>query len=141
MNGQVENRGDTHAIPAACNVEIKPQIIALAPIRAISRVRDGASADNTPICMPSEPRLANPHNAYDAIVNPRFDRAFSEAISACRLRYAANSFSTSFVARSSETVRISERGTPTECRARQSSSDVERREASTRARVTYRGGK
>lgn len=91
---------------------MKPQIIALAPIRAIRRVRDGASADNTPTWMPSDPRFANPHSAYEAMVYPRFDSGFCEAIKACRLRYAANSFSISFVARSSETDRISERGTP-----------------------------
>jgi hypothetical protein len=115
---------DTHAIPAACNVEMKPEIIALAPIRAMSRVRDGASADSTPICMPSEPRFANPHSAYEAIVNPRFDSGSLEAIKASRSRYAANSFSMSLVARSSETRRISERGTPVRCKARRSSSDV-----------------
>jgi len=91
---------------------MKPQIIALAPIRAMRRVRDGASADNTPIWIPSDPRFANPHSAYEAIVYARFDSGFCEAIKACRLMYAANSFSTSFVARSSETARISERGTP-----------------------------
>ena len=93
---------------------MKPQIIALAPIRAMRRVRAGASADNTPIWMPSDPRFANPHSAYEAMVYPRLDSGFCEAIKACRLRYAANSFSISFVARSSETARISERGTPEE---------------------------
>ncbi len=39
----------THAMPAACNVEMKPAIIALGPMRAMMRVRDGASADKTPI--------------------------------------------------------------------------------------------
>ena len=99
-------------MPAACNVDINPQIIALAPIRAMRRVRAGASADNTPIWIPSDPRFANPHSAYEAMVYPRSDSGFCEAIKACRLRYAANSFSISFVARSSETGRISERGTP-----------------------------
>ena len=47
-----QGRGDqdnTHAMPAACNVDIKPAIIALKPMRAMTRVRDGASADSTPI--------------------------------------------------------------------------------------------
>ena len=38
-----------HAIPAACDVEMNPQIIALDPIRAIRRVREGARVKNTPI--------------------------------------------------------------------------------------------
>jgi hypothetical protein len=62
--------------------------------------------------MASELKLAKPHNAYVVIVNPRFDRAFGEAISSFRSTYAANSFAISLVARSSETRRISDRGTP-----------------------------
>jgi hypothetical protein len=111
-NSEDKENINTHAIPAACNVEIKPQIRALGPIRAMRRVREGASAESTPICMPSEPRFANPQSAYDAIVNPRVERASFDAMSACNSRYAANSFSTSLVARSSETRMISARGTP-----------------------------
>src|SRR6266702_766567 len=99
-------------MPAACSVEMKPQIMALGPMRAIRRVREGARAESTPIWMPSEPRFANPHSAYDAVVKPRVESGSFEAISAFRSRYAANSFSTSFVASSSETRRISDRGTP-----------------------------
>src|SRR6266702_52820 len=99
-------------MPAACSVEMKPQIMALEPMRPIKRVREGARAESTPIWMPSEPRFAKPHSAYDAMVKPRVESASFEAISAFKFRYAANSFSTSFVARSSGTRRISERGTP-----------------------------
>lgn len=99
-------------MPAACSVEMKPQIMALGPIRAMRRVREGASAESTPIWMPSEPRFAKPQSAYDAMVKPRVERASLEAISACKSRYAANSFSISLVASSSETRRISGRGTP-----------------------------
>src|SRR6266702_2674797 len=95
---------------------MKPQIMALGPMRAMRRVREGARAESTPIWMPSEPRFANPHSAYDAMVKPRVESASFEAISAFRSRYAANSFSTSFVASSSETRRISDRGTPV-CRS------------------------
>jgi hypothetical protein len=107
-----DDRNDTHAMPATCNVERKPQTTALGPIRATRRVRDGARADTTPISMASEVMFANPHSAYDAIVNPRFDSGSGEAISCCNWRYATNSFATSFVASSSETGMISERGTP-----------------------------
>jgi hypothetical protein len=106
----------THAIPAACSVEIKPQITALGPIRAMRCVWEGARAESTPICIPSDPRFANPQSAYDAMVKPRVESASFDAISACRSRYAANSFSTSLVASSSETRMISARGTPV-CRA------------------------
>src|SRR6266702_190281 len=99
-------------MPAACNVEMKPQIMALGPMRAIRRVRKGARAESTPIRMPSEPRFAKSHSAYDAIVKARVERASFEAISAFKARYAANSFLTSLVASSSETRRISDRGTP-----------------------------
>ncbi len=99
-------------MPAACSVEMKPQIMALGPMRAMRRVREGARAESTPICMPSEPRFANPHSAYDTMVKPRIESASFEAISAFKSRYAANSFSTSLVASSSETRRISERDTP-----------------------------
>ena len=47
---------------------MKPQIIAESAMRAMIFARDGARADSTPIWIPSEPRLANPHSAYDAIV-------------------------------------------------------------------------
>src|SRR6266702_1444860 len=103
-------------MPAACSVEMKPQIMALGPMRAIRWVREGARAESTPIWMPSQPRFANPHSAYDAMVKPRVESASFEAISAFRSRYAANSFSTSLVASSSETRRISDRGTPV-CRS------------------------
>ena len=101
-------------MPAACSVEMNPQIMALGLMRAMRRVREGARADSTPICMPSELRFAKPARAYDAIVKPRVESALSEAISAFRSKYAANSFSTNLVARSSETRRISPRGTPVE---------------------------
>ncbi len=103
-------------MPAACSVEMKPQIMALGPMRAIRWVREGARAESTPIWMPSEPRFPNPHSAYDAMVKPRVESASFEAINAFGSRYAANSFSTSFVASSSETRRISDRGTPV-CRS------------------------
>lgn len=112
---EIMEERNTHAMAAACKVEINPEIIALRPIRAIRRLRDGASAVSTPIWMPSELRFANPQSAYDAIVNPRFDSASSEAISFSSWMYATNSFSISLVARSSEMRRISERGTPATC--------------------------
>ena len=121
-----DDRNSTHAIPAACNVERKPQTTALGPIRATRRVWDGARADTTPISMASEVMFANPHSAYDAIVNPRFDSASGEAISCCSWRYATNSFATSFVASSSETCMISERGTPTKFKVCRSWSIVRR---------------
>ncbi len=97
---------------AACNVELKPQIMALVPMRAIRRVREGVRAESTPIWMPSEPRFANPHSTHDATVKLRVEMVSFEAISAFKSRYAANSFSTSLVASSSETRRISDQGTP-----------------------------
>src|SRR6266702_5567763 len=60
-------------MPTACSVEMKPQIMALGPMRAMRRVCEGARADSTPIWMPSEPRFANPHSAYDAMVKPRVE--------------------------------------------------------------------
>ena len=62
--------------------------------------------------MPGEPRFANPQRAYDAIVNPRGESASLDAMRTCKSRYAANSFSTSLVARGSETRKISARRTP-----------------------------
>lgn len=47
------------------------------------RARDGARADSMPICKPSVLKLAKPHSAYDAIVNPRFDRGSDDAINPC----------------------------------------------------------
>ncbi len=136
--GQVVNRKTTYAMAAACSVEMKPDNIALGPIRAMRRAREGASADSTPIWKPSEPKFEKPHSAYDAIVKPRFDRASCEAINARSSTYAANSFSTSLVARSSDTRRISERGTPAK---RPTLILVRRgeREVSRRERTTYRG--
>jgi len=69
-----ENRENAYAIPAAYNIEMKPAIIALGLICARRRVRDGATGDNTQVCMPSVPMFANPHRAHEAIVNPRVDR-------------------------------------------------------------------
>ena len=130
---RIDNGGNsTHAMPAACNVERKPQTTALGPIRATRRVCDGARADTTPISMASDVMFANPHSAYDAIVNPRFDSASGEAINCCSWRYATNSFATSFVASSSETRMISERGTPTKFKVCRSWSIVRRRVASGR---------
>jgi len=37
------------AIPAACMVEMKPQTMAERAMRAMTRPRDGASAERTPI--------------------------------------------------------------------------------------------
>ena len=51
------------AMPAACSVETKPHTIAEPAMRAMTRARDGASAESTPIWMPSEPRFANPQRA------------------------------------------------------------------------------
>ena len=127
-----DDRNNTHAMPAACNVERKPQITALGPIRVTRRVCDGARADTTPISMASEVTFANPHSAYDAIVHPRFDSASGEAISCCSSRYATTSFATSFVASSSETRMISERGTPTKPKVCRSWSIIGRRVASGR---------
>jgi hypothetical protein len=62
-------------MPAACNVEKKPQIIALGPIRAMRRLCDGASADSNPIAMASVPTFAKPQSAYEATVNPRLESA------------------------------------------------------------------
>lgn len=66
-------------------------------------MRDGATGDNTQICMPSVPMFANPHSAHEAIANPRIDREFRDVIS--------------FDARSSETCSITERGTPAKRKA------------------------
>ena len=99
-------------MPAVCSVEMKPQITALGPMRAIRRVREGARTESTPICMPSEVRFAKLHSAYDAIVKPRFERGSPDAIITCNSWYATISLSISLVARSSETRRISARGTP-----------------------------
>ena len=48
----VVNRNNTYAMAAACSVEMKPDIIALGPIR------NETSADSTPIWKPSEPKFA-----------------------------------------------------------------------------------
>ena len=59
------------AIPAACIVEMNPQIIADSAMRAMTFARLGASALSTPMLIPSEPRLANPQSAYDVMVYAR----------------------------------------------------------------------
>jgi hypothetical protein len=46
--GRGVNQNNTYAMPAACNIEMKPDI-ALGPIRVMRRAREGASADNTPL--------------------------------------------------------------------------------------------
>ena len=89
---------------------MKPQIIAESAMRAMIFARDGASADSTPIWIPSEPRFANPQIAYDAIVYERSESGFALAVISRSSVYATNSFSTSFVASSSATRRISLRG-------------------------------
>jgi hypothetical protein len=88
------------------------QIIALGLIRAIRRVREGASANSTRICIPSEPRLASLQSAYDAIVNPRGESASPDAMSACKVQVRHKFIFEEFVARSSERRRIPARGTP-----------------------------
>jgi len=40
---------------------------------------DGAKALSTPICIPSDPRFANPQREYDAIVKARCDSGFELA--------------------------------------------------------------
>lgn len=47
----------------ACTVEMNPQHIVDAPMRASAFAWLGASALSTPIWIPSEPRFANPHSA------------------------------------------------------------------------------
>ena len=69
---------------------MNPQTIADAAMRAMVRARDGASAESTPIWMPSEPRFANPQSAYDAIVYPRCESGLSLAaiaLSAARRKW------------------------------------------------------
>lgn len=44
-----DNNESTHAIPAVCNVDINPQIIADVATRTIVLACDGASAPSTPI--------------------------------------------------------------------------------------------
>ena len=68
------------AMPAAWRVEMKPQTMADAAMRAMMRAREGASAESTPIWMPSEPRFANPQSAYDAIVYARAESGSSLAV-------------------------------------------------------------
>ena len=67
-------------MPAVCIVEMKPQIMAEPAMRAMIFARDGASAESTPIWMPSEPRFANPQSAYDAIVYARAESGSSLAV-------------------------------------------------------------
>ncbi len=78
------------AMPAACIVEMNPQTIALAAMRAMTFARLGASALSTPIWMPSEPRFANPQSAYDAIVNARSESGSGPFEMFWRSRYATN---------------------------------------------------
>src|SRR6185503_10897464 len=63
----VQRRADTHNRMPASVAERKlarvPAIIARRPSRARSCLRSGASAPMPPIWMPTELRLANPHNA------------------------------------------------------------------------------
>lgn len=48
--------------------EMKPQIMAEVAIVAMILPLDGAKALNTPIWIPSEPKLAKPQRAYEAMV-------------------------------------------------------------------------
>ena len=73
MGVQKEESESAYAIPAVCNVDRKPHSIADVAIFAIRRRRDGANALSTPTWMPNAARLANPHNAYVAIVCARGD--------------------------------------------------------------------
>src|SRR6185503_1454717 len=63
----VQRRADTHNRMPARVAERKlasvPAIMARRPSRARSCLRSGASAPMPPIWMPTELRLANPHNA------------------------------------------------------------------------------
>lgn len=58
---------------------MKPQIMAEVAIRAMVLAWEGANALSTPICIPSEPRLANPQSEYEAIVNARGESGFELA--------------------------------------------------------------
>ena len=60
--GRGGNRNNTYAMPAACSVEMKPDIIALGPIRAMRRAREGASTDSAPLeAKRAEVRIATWH--------------------------------------------------------------------------------
>jgi hypothetical protein len=72
-NGMKRASKITYAIPAVCSVERNPHNIAEVAMRAITRRRDGANADRTPIWIPNAARFANPHKAYVAMVCARGD--------------------------------------------------------------------
>lgn len=66
-----QDKSRTHAI--------NPQNIADVASFAMILPCDGAKALSTPICIPSDPRFANPQREYDAIVKARCDRGFELA--------------------------------------------------------------
>ncbi len=94
-----DDQNNTYAMLATCDVEIKPEIIVLAPIWAMRWVREGVSTNSTPIRITSKQIFAEPHSTYDTIINPRSNRVSSKAISTCSSRYATNLFLTSFMVR------------------------------------------
>ena len=59
------------AIDAEIRFAIVPASIARTPSRARSLRRSGTSAPMPPICIPIDPRLANPHSAKVAMVKER----------------------------------------------------------------------
>lgn len=59
---------------ALVNILMAPVNMALTATRETSPARDGANCANTPIWLPSEPMLANPHRAYVAITRDRGDK-------------------------------------------------------------------
>src|ERR1035441_2571653 len=59
------------AIAAEIRLAMVPASIARTPNCARSLRRSGTSAPMPPICIPIEPRFANPHSAKVAIVNDR----------------------------------------------------------------------
>jgi hypothetical protein len=65
----VVDHNNIPAIPAVCNVEINPQIIADEATRTIVLACEGANAPSTPIWIPSELRLAKPQSEYEAMLN------------------------------------------------------------------------
>jgi hypothetical protein len=102
----------THAMLADCSVDMKPHIKALGAMLEMMRAREGPKAESTPIWKLSELRFAKLQSAYDAMVKPRVESGSLEAIMTCNSPYATISLMMTFVANSSETRIISERGTP-----------------------------
>src|SRR6266853_85198 len=86
-----------------------PAIIARNPSFARSCLRLGASAPMPPIWIPTELKLAKPHNANVAMVK---DTGSSVALSGPSCAYAMNSFSTIRVPRRPAMVLVSWPGTP-----------------------------